>query len=37
MLAKYFSASNILKEHEKNVMTGIDGLFINNVLVILKV
>lgn len=36
MLSKYVGASNILKEHQKNIMTGIDGLFINSFLVILK-
>lgn len=34
-MAKYFRASNILKEHKKN-MTGIDGLLINSFFVILK-
>lgn len=36
MLAKYFKASNILKEHQKNIMTAINQLFINSALVILK-
>lgn len=36
MLSKYVGASNILKEHHKNIMTGTDGPFINSFLVILK-
>lgn len=36
MLAKYFSASHILKERQKNVMTGTEWAVINGAFVILK-